>query len=342
MTTSVGVVIAQDSCPETRLAIGESGRVTPGTPNNVRDEPATSGVKVGEIPGGGRFSVLDGPICSEGYLWWQVDYAGVTGWTVEASGDDYYVEPIAPVAPPIEPGVLPDREIGTVTVTFSGGELTFSCSADDDMLSAVETAAYYDPEGPYWGNAPQHLSVSFSNCTGDDEQGDLVVYLTETTPDAGDQWVNRLAEMETFLQDLPTQEDFFFPPPDELEVPFMPMLNSDQVIYPYFEPLTFDGGSGVRYVTTYSQDITPVFYEYLYYHFIGLSDDGRYVVSARIPVISEAEPTVDPLTVRFSYDDPSGHWGYLVAETLNLNESPESIKPSLDALDTMIESIRID
>jgi hypothetical protein len=53
---------AQESptCPgslPSRLTIGQTARVTPGSSNNVRVQPATDAEKVGEIPGGSVFTV---------------------------------------------------------------------------------------------------------------------------------------------------------------------------------------------------------------------------------------------------------------------------------------------
>lgn len=95
---------AQDlsACPEAlppRLVIGESGRVTPGDANNVRDTPSRQGEQTGEIPAGGIFTVLDGPVCADGLIWWQVDYQELVGWTVEGSGE-YWLEPYTPPATP--------------------------------------------------------------------------------------------------------------------------------------------------------------------------------------------------------------------------------------------------
>ena len=79
--------------PPSQLVSGGRGRVTPGSANRMRDTASTSGVEVGQIPGGERFLVLDGPVCADGFAWWEVDYNGVIGWTVEGSGADYWVLP---------------------------------------------------------------------------------------------------------------------------------------------------------------------------------------------------------------------------------------------------------
>jgi hypothetical protein len=84
------------TCPgfiESRLVIGEQGRVSPGDPNNFRANPGTAGAAIGQIPGAGVFTVLDGPVCVDNFAWWQVNYNGMIGWTAEGMGQEYWLEP---------------------------------------------------------------------------------------------------------------------------------------------------------------------------------------------------------------------------------------------------------
>ncbi|GEM_PF-1068230 len=75
------------------LAVGGQGRVTPGLPNKMRSAPGTAAPEVGSIPGEAIFSVIGGPRCADGYLWWQVNYNGVVGWTAAGSGTEDWVVP---------------------------------------------------------------------------------------------------------------------------------------------------------------------------------------------------------------------------------------------------------
>jgi hypothetical protein len=81
-----------------RLPLGGQARVTPGQPNRVRREPTTGSPVVGQIPGEGIFTVLEGPVCdpANAIAWWRVDYQGMTGWTAEGQGSDYWTEPLNP------------------------------------------------------------------------------------------------------------------------------------------------------------------------------------------------------------------------------------------------------
>ncbi len=100
----VAMVMAQDApadplcpgAPAPRLVVSERGQVSPGQSNNLRDWPARSGARIGPIPAGGEFVVLEGPVCADGFNWWRVDYDGLVGWTVEGQGAEYWAEPITP------------------------------------------------------------------------------------------------------------------------------------------------------------------------------------------------------------------------------------------------------
>jgi hypothetical protein len=79
----------------TRLQVKGTGRVLPGLPNNLRAGPSSTSQPMGQIPGGGVFTVLSGPQCGDqGILYWFVSYNGVQGWTGEGQGSTYWVEPV--------------------------------------------------------------------------------------------------------------------------------------------------------------------------------------------------------------------------------------------------------
>lgn len=81
---------------EPRLTVGEVARRIPDDVNNLRDTPGASGERIGELRGGASFMVLDGPVCADGYQWWQIGMGDdALGWTAEgdpASGE-YWLEP---------------------------------------------------------------------------------------------------------------------------------------------------------------------------------------------------------------------------------------------------------
>lgn len=81
-----------------RISVGDTARIIDGgDPNVVRQQPERSAERVGLLQPGTQISVLSGPLCGGGYVWWQVTGDGITGWTVESfqPDNDYYIEPVA-------------------------------------------------------------------------------------------------------------------------------------------------------------------------------------------------------------------------------------------------------
>ncbi|MBE0690025.1 MAG: SH3 domain-containing protein [Anaerolineae bacterium] len=96
---SLTPTLVDSSCPGAlppRLTVGTSGRVSSQDPRplNVRTSPSTSAARSGQLMAGDVFFVERGPLCAEGYSWYQVRYDdNEMGWIAE--GDrNYFVEPV--------------------------------------------------------------------------------------------------------------------------------------------------------------------------------------------------------------------------------------------------------
>lgn len=100
--------------PPSRLVIGGQGRATPGPATNLRDTPSTRGGFVGQIREGQIFDVLDGPICADGYAWWQIDLEGLVGWAAEGQPREYWLEPY-----PLAENVVTPTARATAIPTFA-------------------------------------------------------------------------------------------------------------------------------------------------------------------------------------------------------------------------------
>jgi hypothetical protein len=103
---SAAPIDAPDSflCPDTlptRLRIGARGYVSSDPVNILCRAPAYGGCprsdRLNAIGRGARFTVVDGPVCRGGYIWWKVDPDDPrkpTAWTPEATRYEYWISPI--------------------------------------------------------------------------------------------------------------------------------------------------------------------------------------------------------------------------------------------------------
>lgn len=147
---------AQHNCPTPlQLQVGATGVVMPGSPNRVRETASTSASIITEMPSGAEFSVVGGPNCADGIVWWLVDFNDVRGWTAESVGESVFLQPASgavrvPSVPEIPadavsvPSVVFDK--GAEHVKISGGEvLLVASTGDKDIVDLwdIDTGTYY-------------------------------------------------------------------------------------------------------------------------------------------------------------------------------------------------------
>ncbi len=89
--------VCQGSYP-TQFRLGDFAEVNPSPPipNRVRVEPNLHSKIVGEIGPYTRIQLIEGPVCTDGWVWWKikVENSGLTGWTAEGDGENYWLIPL--------------------------------------------------------------------------------------------------------------------------------------------------------------------------------------------------------------------------------------------------------
>ena len=139
---------------------------------------------------------------------------------------------------------------------------------------------------------------------------------------------------------------------DQATLPHVPFFNAGQAFAAHEKIIRFSGGSGVRFVTQYGQDVSPINNSGLFYHFQGLSQDGRNYIVAVLPVnlpFLPADNNPDsPVPSGGIPFPPSGAAGpnyedYFKQVTDRINAAPaDQFNPSLDTLDQLVQSISVE
>lgn len=89
-------------CPKTyysHLRVGMRAMVTedPPIPNRLRERADTNSKVIGMIQPGEEVDIIDGPGCSNEWVWWKVRLSnGLTGWTAEGENGEYWLIPVEP------------------------------------------------------------------------------------------------------------------------------------------------------------------------------------------------------------------------------------------------------
>lgn len=87
--------IVCDDAPPQRLIVLERGQVTDDDDEtlNLRSGPGVSFEIITALDPGALFFVLDGPTCTDGFLWYRVQHDTFTGWLAEGDTEAYYTIP---------------------------------------------------------------------------------------------------------------------------------------------------------------------------------------------------------------------------------------------------------
>lgn len=82
---------------KSRLQIGDFAYVshTPPLRNRVRSGPDVNSKIIGHIAPGEQVEIIDGPSCSNNWIWWKVRVRknGQIGWTAEGDANNYWLVP---------------------------------------------------------------------------------------------------------------------------------------------------------------------------------------------------------------------------------------------------------
>jgi len=135
-------------------------------------------------------------------------------------------------------------------------------------------------------------------------------------------------------------------------LPYIPFINSGQVFAAQEKVISFNGGSGLRIVTQYASDVEPINNGGLFYHFEGLTSDGKYYIVATLPVNlsflpvdNNPESPVPSGGIAFPQNNASGtdFENYFKQVTNQINATaPDQFNPSLNTLDALIQSFSIE
>jgi WD40 repeat protein len=141
---------AQEDCstaPFPRLRAGITAQTSSGQSNNVRDAAHADANRIGQIPPDSQFQVLSEATCADGYYWFQVDYQGLVGWTVEGAEGEYWLFPALSNSKIITPENASQLQVIN----------EFSCPEEQDAAAIAWT-----PDGSQllWGCEPSTLYLT--------------------------------------------------------------------------------------------------------------------------------------------------------------------------------------
>lgn len=241
---------------------------------------------------------------------------------------------------PIQPS-----PVAKTSVTF--GRLTLDIPSNvASGASGKEYPRNDSEDAAYWDKTPGHLQVSLNDyyvLQGKFHKPQIYVYPAMAYVElstAAFESMHRLRNVMNAVSPITAEQ-----------LPTVPFFNAAQVFASNIQAVSFQNGSGIRFLTEYSQYYAPVNNHELVYHFQGFTNDGEYYIIAILPitapVLADTSDAGAPLPAggipyTFMTDPNADMQAYYASITDLLNATPpEAFTPSISQLDALIQSMRV-
>lgn len=226
-------------------------------------------------------------------------------------------------------------------VTLNNVTFTLPLGVANDAQSEMVPAVTDANNAPWWEITPAHLKFTLTGyqLQGKFHEPQILVFpadeYAQLNPTAGQQ----IEKLKAVLVGSALSNE---------TMPVLPIFNAVQQFASKMQIINFQNGRGVRFVTQYAQYPAPINNHDLFYHFQGLTSDGKYYVTAVLPVESSVLAQDDrpdspvPMGGVAIPTETGPDEAYYDAVTKALDAMYEdSFNPSLFQLDVLIQSITV-
>lgn len=224
---------------------------------------------------------------------------------------------------------VPDA--ASVSVSFGGLEMNFTAQVVEAVPPSPDVMGYMV--------MPKHLRLELQNyaITEHLKKPQIYVYVVEELA-INEAAAQAAASLQAVLANPASVQQMS----QEQDLPFLPLINEAQMLHAQVQFVDFKNGQGVRYVTQYSQGLTPITNAELFYTFQGLTSDGKYYIAAVLPVNLPGLPADAQDTGMIPLESSTNYSNYLLNTLDMLNQQPvDAFTPDLSILDATLQAMEI-
>jgi hypothetical protein len=265
------------------------------------------------------------------------DVATVVAATVQA------LTPAVSAEPPTSEAAVPQG----VPVKYKNVSFVIPSGLATDATPQTVPAAD-DQNGPPWDAGPEHMEFTLNNYAL--SPGHFSQVLIDVYPAQG--YADANAGANISLQRLRALLSNPSAPLANQTLPQVPAFNAASMFAAQVKRMQFKNGDGVRMITQYGQAVGPAANNGTFYHFEGLTSDGKSYVIAVLPIEAaflqngnDPSAPLPPGGIPFpgyNFTDPKHYTDYFKAITDKLDATPpDQFSPSLTALDALVQSISV-
>lgn len=240
-----------------------------------------------------------------------------------------------------------DNTLAGVPVQYKNVSFTIPTVLAIDA-APMTIAATTEQDGGPWGIAPEHIEFRLDGYNA--PANSFNVERIDVYP--AEEYSNRYAGANVSLQRL---KGALKNPAASLNndtLPQVPYFNAASMFSAQIKRIHFANGDGIRVVTAYAQSYAAISNDGTFYHFEGLTSDGKYYLIAVLPVQAPIlQKSNDPNSQApaggvpfpgYGSTDPATYSDYYNAVTEKLNSvAADQFTPSLEALDALMQSFKV-
>jgi putative hemolysin len=226
----------------------------------------------------------------------------------------------------------------THTAEFGGVKIAF----DDQLAKSAQgetVAAIPVTEGSVMGGAaPTAIRFLFDGAQAENFTNprlpQVLIYKTDEWAKIDPLFAQYIDELKSLLAAKPAVITG--------SIPVLPPIPAAQVFHVKPQYLDFKNGSGVGFVTYYSQAVNPITAKDLFYTFQGLTSDGQYYVTVYSPVDTTLLPEQANMDSAAYEEFAKNYEKFLADLVAQLNALlPAAYTPDLVLVDELVKSIEI-
>lgn len=240
------------------------------------------------------------------------------------------------VEQPIEDQEQDQPVVAEPNFVYQGISMTY----DPAIISSIRTEEIFQQQGEFPGETfPAHVELTLEGYFVRDHKYSAIIRIYPVdafraiSPEGG-------REIDALQQILNTKTGGI-----QDRLPFFPVWawpggQTFAVKVAYFD---FQNGTGVRYLTAFRGDLFPLDNQDLLYSYQALTADGRFVVSAVLPITYPNLPA-DGASQVDDWETFERNWeAYIegIAQDLDSQENP-SFTPDISVLDAMLRTLQVD
>ena len=249
---------------------------------------------------------------------------------------------------------IPATALSTAPVPFTDGTQVFygplSLVLPMGLASGISGSQIERADGsdlPYWELTPGHTVIKLEGylLQGKSHQPQIYVYSATGYAELFPGAFESMHRLRNVMNASPATIS-------EDQLPAVPFFNAAQVFASNIQPVSFQNGGGIRFLTEYAQYAASVNNQDLFYQFQGFSNDGEYYIIAILPItmpmLADTSDGGAPLPaggIPYSYFTDGGNFNaesYYAAVTDLLNATPsDAFSPTISKLDALVQSITI-